>query len=246
MTCIGRRSLRECKPSFSFRLSLNCQACGAGRWVLPRLCFTQIVWHSQAVTFPVTFCAVILRLGDPSIAGLVLDSPFSDLKAPSFDTCLVSAVKCGSSWEREVLCEELVDGYTNSRVPRQGSDFSTRPRRPLVAAPSRWVIGIALQLVQNLPGPGHLGDQCRRQCSSVWNPKVRNSISAHADFDIYDLAPVQPEAESETLLQAAKSAPRSLELCGSGGMSQSLSSPRCSRPRADSRAPTVSASISPS
>ena len=124
-------------------------------------------------------------------------------------------MKCGSSWEREVLCEELVDGYTNSRVPRQGSDFSTRPRRPLVAAPSRWVIGIALQLVQNLPGPGHLGDQCRRQCSSVWNPKVRNSISAHADFDIYDLAPVQPEAESETLLQAAKSAPRSLELCGS-------------------------------
>ncbi|CAE7784822.1 yqkD [Symbiodinium sp. CCMP2456] len=63
---------------------------------------------------------------DPSIAGLVLDSPFSDLK---------------------VLCEELVDGYTNSRVPR-------------------WVVGIALQL-------------------------VRNSISAHADFDIYDLAPVQ-------------------------------------------------------
>ncbi|CAE7863402.1 ABCF3 [Symbiodinium necroappetens] len=68
---------------------------------------------------------------DPSIAGLVLDSPFSDLK---------------------VLCEELVDGYTNSRVPR-------------------WVIGIALQL-------------------------VRNSISAHADFDIYDLAPVQHVSQS--------------------------------------------------
>ncbi|CAJ1340055.1 unnamed protein product [Effrenium voratum] len=46
---------------------------------------------------------------DPSIAGLVLDSPFSDLK---------------------VLCEELVDSYTNSRVPR-------------------WVTGIALQMVRS-------------------------------------------------------------------------------------------------
>eukprot|EP00930_Biecheleria_cincta_P003452 TRINITY_DN104382_c0_g1_i1.p1 TRINITY_DN104382_c0_g1~~TRINITY_DN104382_c0_g1_i1.p1 ORF type:complete len:323 (+),score=48.08 TRINITY_DN104382_c0_g1_i1:51-1019(+) len=62
---------------------------------------------------------------DPSIAGLVLDSPFSDLK---------------------VLCEELVDVYTNSRVPR-------------------WVTGIALHM-------------------------VRSSISTTADFDIYDLAPV--------------------------------------------------------
>ncbi|CAK9078125.1 unnamed protein product [Durusdinium trenchii] len=68
---------------------------------------------------------------DPSIAGLVLDSPFSDLK---------------------VLCEELVDGYTNSRVPR-------------------WVTGIALQM-------------------------VRSSISTHADFDIYDLAPVQHVSKS--------------------------------------------------
>jgi len=68
---------------------------------------------------------------DPSIAGLVLDSPFSDLK---------------------VLCEELVDGYTNSRVPR-------------------WVTGIALQM-------------------------VRSSISEHADFDIYDLAPVQHVSNS--------------------------------------------------
>ncbi|CAE8684411.1 unnamed protein product, partial [Polarella glacialis] len=46
---------------------------------------------------------------DPSIAGLVLDSPFSDLK---------------------VLCEELVDSYTNNRVPR-------------------WVTGIALQMIRS-------------------------------------------------------------------------------------------------
>jgi hypothetical protein len=45
---------------------------------------------------------------DPSIAGLVLDSPFSDLK---------------------VLCEELVDVYTNGKIPR-------------------WVVGIALQMVR--------------------------------------------------------------------------------------------------
>lgn len=68
---------------------------------------------------------------DPSIAGLVLDSPFSDLK---------------------VLCEELVDGYTNSRVPR-------------------WVTAIALQM-------------------------VRSSISTHANFDIYDLAPVRHVSQS--------------------------------------------------
>eukprot|EP00434_Breviolum_minutum_P035706 symbB.v1.2.031617.t1/scaffold3689.1/size51974/4 len=61
---------------------------------------------------------------DPSIAGLVLDSPFSDLK---------------------VLCEELVDSYTNSRI--------------------------ALQM-------------------------VRSSISTHADFDIYDLAPVRHVSQS--------------------------------------------------
>lgn len=46
---------------------------------------------------------------DPSIAGLVLDSPFSDLK---------------------VLCEELVDVYTKSRIPR-------------------WVVGIALHMVRS-------------------------------------------------------------------------------------------------
>lgn len=46
---------------------------------------------------------------DPSIAGLVLDSPFSDLK---------------------VLCEELVDVYTNSRIPR-------------------WVVWIALEMVRS-------------------------------------------------------------------------------------------------
>lgn len=46
---------------------------------------------------------------DPSIAGLVLDSPFSDLK---------------------VLCEELVDIYTNNRIPR-------------------WVTSIALNMVRS-------------------------------------------------------------------------------------------------
>lgn len=46
---------------------------------------------------------------DPTIAGLVLDSPFSDLR---------------------VLCEELVDVYTNYKVPR-------------------WVVGIALQMVRS-------------------------------------------------------------------------------------------------
>mmetsp|Transcript_59677 Transcript_59677/g.129244 ORF Transcript_59677/g.129244 Transcript_59677/m.129244 type:complete len:385 (-) Transcript_59677:90-1244(-) len=46
---------------------------------------------------------------DPSIAGLVLDSPFSDLR---------------------VLCEELVDVYTNAKIPR-------------------WVVGIALQMVRS-------------------------------------------------------------------------------------------------
>lgn len=46
---------------------------------------------------------------DPSIAGLVLDSPFSELK---------------------VLCEELVDMYTNGKIPR-------------------WVVGIALQMVRS-------------------------------------------------------------------------------------------------
>lgn len=46
---------------------------------------------------------------DPSIAGLVLDSPFSDLKT---------------------LCEELVDTYTNNRIPR-------------------WLVGIALHMVRN-------------------------------------------------------------------------------------------------
>lgn len=46
---------------------------------------------------------------DPSIAGLVLDSPFSDLK---------------------VLCEELVDVYTNQKIPR-------------------WVVGIALHMVRS-------------------------------------------------------------------------------------------------
>lgn len=63
---------------------------------------------------------------DPSIAGLVLDSPFSDLK---------------------VLCEELVDAYTNSKIPR-------------------WVVWVALGM-------------------------VRNSISQHAAFDIFDLAPIR-------------------------------------------------------
>lgn len=46
---------------------------------------------------------------DPSIAGLVLDSPFSDLK---------------------ILCEELVDVYTNNKIPR-------------------WVVGIALHMVRS-------------------------------------------------------------------------------------------------
>lgn len=46
---------------------------------------------------------------DPSIAGLVLDSPFSDLK---------------------VLCEELVDIYTKSRVPN-------------------WVVSVALSMVRH-------------------------------------------------------------------------------------------------
>jgi len=46
---------------------------------------------------------------DPSIAGLVLDSPFSDLR---------------------VLCEELVDVYTNYKIPR-------------------WVVGIALHMVRS-------------------------------------------------------------------------------------------------
>jgi len=63
---------------------------------------------------------------DPSIAGLVLDSPFSDLK---------------------VLCEELVDVYTNSKIPS-------------------WVVWIALEM-------------------------VRSSISQHAAFDIFELAPIK-------------------------------------------------------
>mmetsp|Transcript_117158 Transcript_117158/g.373164 ORF Transcript_117158/g.373164 Transcript_117158/m.373164 type:complete len:413 (+) Transcript_117158:198-1436(+) len=63
---------------------------------------------------------------DPTIAGLVLDSPFSDLK---------------------ILCEELVDVYTNSKIPR-------------------WVVWIALEM-------------------------VRSSISQHAFFDIFDLAPIR-------------------------------------------------------
>ena len=63
---------------------------------------------------------------DPSIAGIVLDSPFSDLK---------------------VLCEELVDMYVNFKIPR-------------------WVVGIALGM-------------------------VRSSISQNANFDIYDLAPIE-------------------------------------------------------
>lgn len=46
---------------------------------------------------------------DPTIAGLVLDSPFSDLK---------------------VLCEELVDVYTNNKIPR-------------------WVVWIALEMVRS-------------------------------------------------------------------------------------------------
>jgi len=70
---------------------------------------------------------------DPSIAGLVLDSPFSDLK---------------------VLCEELVDVYTNSKIPT-------------------WVVGIALHM-------------------------VRSSIRQHANFDIYDLVPIQHVTNSYT------------------------------------------------
>lgn len=62
---------------------------------------------------------------DPSIAGMVLDSPFSDLK---------------------VLCEELVDVYVNFKIPR-------------------WVVGIAMHM-------------------------VRSSISQHAAFDIFELAPI--------------------------------------------------------
>jgi len=46
---------------------------------------------------------------DPSIAGMVLDSPFSELR---------------------VLCEELVDVYTNNKIPR-------------------WVVGIALAMVRS-------------------------------------------------------------------------------------------------
>ncbi|CAE7809119.1 yqkD [Symbiodinium sp. CCMP2592] len=67
-------------------------------------------------------------------------------------TALLHADRVALANSQAVLCEELVDGYTNSRVPRG-------------------VIGIALQL-------------------------VRNSISAHADFDIYDLAPVQHVSKS--------------------------------------------------
>merc|ERR1712137_1010259 len=63
---------------------------------------------------------------DPTIAGVVLDSPFSDLK---------------------VLCEELVDVYANFMVPK-------------------WIVSIALQM-------------------------VRSSIKQHADFDIFELAPIQ-------------------------------------------------------
>lgn len=63
---------------------------------------------------------------DPSIAGVVLDSPFSDLK---------------------VLCEELVDVYVNFKIPR-------------------WVVGIALHM-------------------------VRTSIKQNANFDIFDLVPIQ-------------------------------------------------------
>mmetsp|Transcript_62481 Transcript_62481/g.116105 ORF Transcript_62481/g.116105 Transcript_62481/m.116105 type:complete len:391 (-) Transcript_62481:247-1419(-) len=63
---------------------------------------------------------------DPSIAGLVVDSAFSDLK---------------------VLVEEVVDGYVSFRVPR-------------------WVLGMALQA-------------------------VRNSIKQHANFDLYELTPIQ-------------------------------------------------------
>eukprot|EP00746_Dinoflagellata_sp_MGD_P040959 gnl/MRDRNA2_/MRDRNA2_198900_c0_seq1.p1 gnl/MRDRNA2_/MRDRNA2_198900_c0~~gnl/MRDRNA2_/MRDRNA2_198900_c0_seq1.p1 ORF type:complete len:427 (-),score=70.80 gnl/MRDRNA2_/MRDRNA2_198900_c0_seq1:5-1246(-) len=62
---------------------------------------------------------------DPSIAGMVLDSPFSDLK---------------------VLCEELVDVYVNFKIPR-------------------WVVGVALHM-------------------------VRSSIRANANFDIFDLVPI--------------------------------------------------------